>query len=118
MPCALQAMAAHSIVLRPSGDADACSLTLAFHKPTASDQPALLVVEVANPCILALLRYALTTSGLLSLHLYVHISFFKRHQLQGLTSLCLPVQAVGACFQPDLQVCSMLAGLCMTSCME
>lgn len=50
-------MAAHSIVLRPNTDATSCSLSLAYHKPVPAEQPALLVVEVANPRILALLRY-------------------------------------------------------------
>ena len=52
----LQAMAAHAIVLSPYLDADSCGLTLAYHKPIVPDQPALLVLEVANPCVLALFR--------------------------------------------------------------
>ena len=54
----LQAMPAHAIVLRPNAGRDSCSVTLKFHKFVAPEQPAVLVVEVANPCVLALFRYA------------------------------------------------------------
>ena len=49
-------MAAHAIVLRPTTGSDACSLTVAYHKPVASEQAALLIVEIANPRVLALFR--------------------------------------------------------------
>ena len=53
----LQALPAHSIVLRPNG-AEACSLLLEYHISARPGQAALLVLDVESPRILALLRSA------------------------------------------------------------
>lgn len=55
----MQALPAHSIVLRPNG-AEACSLLLEYHVSARPGQAPLLVVDVESPRILALLRQALT----------------------------------------------------------
>ncbi len=52
----LQAIPEHSMVLRPNKRAEHCSLALDFSTPLDTSQAPLLVIEFANPRILALFR--------------------------------------------------------------
>ena len=55
-PVVIQAIKEHSMVLRPNKRATNCSLALDYTTPLDPESPPLLVIEFANPRILALFR--------------------------------------------------------------